>query len=52
MARLTARRVVTAEVVLLAGAALALLIREMPGLVREVRIWRMAAFPSGARHPR
>ncbi|MCK7622399.1 hypothetical protein MUU72_04575 [Streptomyces sp. RS10V-4] len=52
MAQLTARRVVTAQVVLIAGAALALLIREIPGLVREIRIWRMAAVPSGARHPR
>ncbi len=52
MAQLTARRVLTAEAVLVGGAALALLIREIPGLVREVRIWRMAAFPSGSRHPR
>ncbi|MFI2435963.1 hypothetical protein [Streptomyces sp. NPDC018693] len=52
MPQLTARRVLTAQAVLVSGAALALLIREIPGLVREVRIWRMAGFPSGSHHPR
>lgn len=52
MAQLTARRVLTAQAVLVGGGVLALLIREIPGIMREIRIWRMAAFPSGSRHPR
>ncbi|WP_187645601.1 hypothetical protein [Streptomyces sp. TRM49041] len=47
-----ARRVLMAEAVLVGGLALAILIREIPGLMREVRIWRMAGYRSGARHPR
>ncbi|MFR9796522.1 hypothetical protein ACL02U_11550 [Streptomyces sp. MS06] len=52
MAELTARRVLTAQAVLVGGAVLALLIREIPALVREIRIWRMADLGSGSRHPR
>ncbi|SFD79296.1 hypothetical protein [Streptomyces aidingensis] len=37
-----ARRVLIAQIVFLTGMALALLIKEMPGMVREYRIWRMA----------
>lgn len=48
---MTAKRILIAEAVLLGGALLALLVKEYPGAVREVRIWRMAGFGSGARHP-
>jgi hypothetical protein len=47
-----AQRILLAEMVLVGGLALVLLVREMPGVVREVRIWRMASFRAGARHPR
>ncbi|WP_432138011.1 MULTISPECIES: hypothetical protein [unclassified Streptomyces] len=50
MAQLTARRVLTAQAALVSAAALALLIREMPGLVREIRIWRMVGSPAGSHH--
>lgn len=49
---MTARRILMAEAVLLGGALLALLIKELPGAAREVRIWRMAGFHAGSRHPR
>jgi len=48
----TAERVLLAEAVLVGGLALALLIKEFPGLVREVKIWRMVGLPTGARHRR
>lgn len=38
---MTARRILIAQAVLVGGALLALLLRELPGAVREVRIWRM-----------
>ncbi|GHF71794.1 hypothetical protein GCM10010218_61280 [Streptomyces mashuensis] len=47
-----AKRILLAQVALVGGAALVLLAKEMPGLVREVRIWRMAGFRAGGRHPR
>ncbi|UGQ11492.1 hypothetical protein LO772_32705 [Yinghuangia sp. ASG 101] len=45
-----ARRVLIAQVVI-AGAVLALVLgREIPGIVREVRIWRMVGvLPRGSR---
>lgn len=49
---MTARRVLMAEALIVAGLALTLLVREMPGLVREVRIWRIAGFRTGSNHPR
>ncbi|MEU9207402.1 hypothetical protein AB0D27_05475 [Streptomyces sp. NPDC048415] len=49
---MNAKRVLVAEAVLVGGMALALLIWEVPGLVREVRILRMVGFRSGSRHPR
>ncbi|MBX9397427.1 hypothetical protein K4749_28530 [Streptomyces sp. TRM72054] len=49
---MTARRILMAEAVLVGGALLALLVKEFPGAVREVRIWRMAGFHAGSRHPR
>ncbi|WP_181139158.1 hypothetical protein [Streptomyces sp. Ru72] len=49
---MTARRVLMAEALIVGGLALTLLVREMPGIMREVRIWRMVAFRHGSRHPR
>lgn len=40
-----AKRVLVAEAMLVAGVAAVVLLREMPGLVREVRIWRMVGLP-------
>jgi hypothetical protein len=44
---MNAKRILMAEAAVLGGAVLALLIAEFPGIVREVRLWRMAGF----RHP-
>lgn len=49
---MTARRILMAEAVLLGGAVLALLVKELPGAVREVRLFRMAGHRAGSRHPR
>ena len=46
-----ARRVLIGQGVLVGGLLLALFVREIPGLVREIRIWRMAGSQSGSRHP-
>lgn len=50
MATVTAKRVLTAQAVLVGSAVLGLLVWELPGLVREIRIWRMAGSGSGVRH--
>ena len=47
-----ARRVLIAQAVVAGGIALTLLVREFPGLVREVRIWRMVGLRAGSRRPR
>ncbi|MGX4687819.1 hypothetical protein [Streptomyces sp. JNUCC 63] len=49
---MTGKQVMAAELAVVGGLALALLIKEMPGLVREIRIWRMVGFRPGSRHPR
>ncbi|WP_181446536.1 hypothetical protein [Streptomyces sp. NTH33] len=49
---MTGKQVLVAEAAVVGGLVLALLIREMPGLVREIRIWRMVGVRSGSRHPR
>ncbi|GHF06339.1 hypothetical protein GCM10014715_72960 [Streptomyces spiralis] len=49
---MTAKRMLVAEAVVVGGLALALLVKEMPGIVREVRIWRMVGLRAGSRHPR
>jgi hypothetical protein len=36
-----AKRVLIAQVALLVAGLLVILIREFPGLIREIRIWRM-----------
>ncbi|MCH0559460.1 MULTISPECIES: hypothetical protein [Streptomyces] len=48
----TARRVLKAQALVLGAAALALLVRELPGIRREVRIWRMIDVRCGAKRPR
>lgn len=48
----TAQRVLIAQGVALGAAALALIVHEFPGIVREVRIWRMINLRSGAKRPR
>ncbi|WP_369205635.1 hypothetical protein [Streptomyces sp. PU-14G] len=47
-----ARRVLFAQVAVVGALAAGILVRELPGAVREVRIWRMVGFGSGSRHPR
>ncbi|MFI1168789.1 hypothetical protein ACH4UM_35835 [Streptomyces sp. NPDC020801] len=49
---MTAKQVLTAEAVVVGGLALALLVKEMPGIVREIRIWRMVGVRNGSRHSR
>ncbi|GAA3494955.1 hypothetical protein GCM10019016_020550 [Streptomyces prasinosporus] len=39
---MTARRILMAEAALVGGALLVLLVKEWPGMMREMRIWRMA----------
>ncbi len=46
-----AKRVLMAQAVLVGGLVLTLFVKELPGLVREIRIWRMAGSGSGSRHP-
>ncbi|MBE9500185.1 hypothetical protein IHE61_25620 [Streptomyces sp. GKU 257-1] len=46
-----AKRVLLGQGAVLGAVVLAMLVREFPGLVREVRIWRMIGFTSGARPP-
>jgi hypothetical protein len=47
-----ARRLLILEAILGATVVLAVLLREVPGMIREVRIWRMVGFRTGSRHPR
>ncbi|WP_199880959.1 hypothetical protein [Streptomyces kebangsaanensis] len=49
---MTGRQVLMAEAAVVGGLVLALLVREMPGLVREIRIWRMVGIRPGSRRPR
>jgi hypothetical protein len=49
---MTAKQVLAAEIAVVGGLALALLVKEMPGIVREVRIWRMVGVRARSRHPR
>jgi hypothetical protein len=44
--------VLLAQGVLLGAVTLALFVQELPGIVREVRIWRMSNLRSGAKRPR
>ncbi|MFF8596229.1 hypothetical protein ACF061_33325 [Streptomyces sp. NPDC015220] len=47
---MTGKQVLTVEAAVLGGLVLALLVKEMPGLLREIRIWRMVGLRPGARH--
>lgn len=47
-----AKRVLMAEAVIIGALGLMVLAKEMPGVVREIRIWRMAGFGAGSRRPR
>lgn len=47
----TAQRVLIAEGVVIGALTLALLVREFPGILRELRIWRMINLRSGAKRP-
>jgi hypothetical protein len=49
---MTAQRLLLAQGALLGAAALVMLVRELPGIRREVRIWRMINLRSGAKRPR
>ncbi|GAA2905328.1 hypothetical protein [Streptomyces mexicanus] len=49
---MTAQRVLAAQIAVVGGVALALLVKEIPGIVREVRIWRMVGLRAGSRRPR
>lgn len=44
-----AKGILIAEAVIVGGLVLGILVKEIPGAVREVRIWRMAGFKSGFR---
>ncbi|KMS89113.1 MULTISPECIES: hypothetical protein [unclassified Streptomyces] len=48
----TAQRVLIAQGVALGALAFGLLVLELPGIIREVRIWRMINLRSGAKRPR
>ncbi|EFF88437.1 MULTISPECIES: hypothetical protein [Streptomyces] len=45
-----AKQVLTAEAAVIGGLALALLVKELPGIVREIRIWRMVGVRPRAGH--
>ncbi|NIJ11432.1 hypothetical protein FHU38_001776 [Saccharomonospora amisosensis] len=45
-----AKRVLLAQAALLAAGVAALALREFPGLIREVRMWRMASLRRDQRH--
>lgn len=47
-----AKRVLMAEALIVGALGLAVLAKEMPGLVREVRIWRMVGFSPRSRRCR
>lgn len=43
-----AKRILIAQGVILGVGLLALLLNELPGAIREVRMWRMASFQRGS----
>lgn len=47
-----ARRILIAQGIIIGALGLGVLVKEWPGLVREIRIWRMANLRSGPRHQR
>ncbi|MBO8190998.1 hypothetical protein ITI46_04700 [Streptomyces oryzae] len=48
----TAKRILTGQIAAIGVLVLAMFLRELPGLAREIRIWRMIGFRTGSRHPR
>ncbi|MFB7596544.1 hypothetical protein [Streptomyces sp. NPDC056160] len=48
---MTGRQVLAAEAAVVGALALALLAKELPGIIREVRIWRMVGLRPGPRNP-
>ncbi|GED90171.1 hypothetical protein TNCT6_72560 [Streptomyces sp. 6-11-2] len=44
---MTAKQLLAVEAALVGGLVLAVLVKEMPGLLREIRIWRMSGRGSG-----
>jgi hypothetical protein len=44
-----AKRVLIAEAVIIGGLGLLVMAKEMPGVVREIRIWRMSGLGSRSR---
>lgn len=44
-----AKRVLIAQAVLAGGLLLTVFLKELPGLAREIKIWRMAGKTSGHR---
>ncbi|MET9857741.1 hypothetical protein ABZY93_00230 [Streptomyces smyrnaeus] len=47
-----AKRILVGQLAVLGALGLAMFLRELPGLRREIRIWRMIGFGAGSRHPR
>ncbi|MEV5510795.1 hypothetical protein [Streptomyces orinoci] len=47
-----ARRLLIIQAVVAGAATLGILIKEFPGIIREIRLWRMAGVHIGSRHPR
>ncbi|MFE0877993.1 hypothetical protein ACFW4X_24570 [Streptomyces smyrnaeus] len=47
-----AKRILVGQLAVLGTIGLAMFLRELPGLRREIRIWRMIGFGTGSRHPR
>lgn len=45
-----AKRVLLAQAALLAAGVAALAVREFPGLIREIRMWRMASLRRNPHH--
>ncbi|MFR9673293.1 hypothetical protein [Streptomyces sp. TR06-5] len=44
-----AKRVLLAQALLAGGIVVTIVLRELPGLAREIKIWRMAGNSSGVR---
>ncbi|MFK4148511.1 hypothetical protein [Streptomyces sp. NPDC004065] len=47
---MTGRQVLALQALAIGGLGVAALIKEFPGLVREIRIWRMVGLRSGSRN--
>ncbi|AEW99440.1 hypothetical protein [Streptantibioticus cattleyicolor] len=47
-----ARRLLIAQAAVLTALGLGIFVKEIPGLIREIRIWRMVGLRGGPRRPR